>query len=543
MKIKLTSTLILFSILLCTTLAYAAVWEVDTWVGIPTDDISLANVFTVPTASNALSYPMAVAVDAYHNLYVADTDKHRILLINPHGAISVLAGSGIAGHTIGRGTLAQFDTPTDLVMSDDNASLYVVDANNRHIKKIAIDTQDVTSVVAFTNIVPQAMTIDQWGTLYVAGTGGILYQVSTTGNKTVYAGTGILCSTSCDAQRLSARFSDDISGLLWNRANNTLYITDDNKVRMIQNDQTYTQSNTFAGPRGLSLDKEGNVWFLESDLPKLHRILAGPAGTLEVVATMSQGYRDDVLSSAKFSAPSDLAYLPGEFFVADSGNDRIRRIVDTSYKTSTPTIGSTTPTFTSTPTGSITATTTPMYFTPIATPSLPTCSTYYDAPFRAKWLGQTQGNTADNNYLVINKGQSISITAWFQNMGSDSWHNDTMRKDFIAFYVYKDRLYSTPPEYNNPYSPFFGKSYFANGAWGKSFDGTTAFSRASLLAETEVVPGDIGTFSFSFSAPTDAAVARHREDLSLAYGPCWMYNPYNGDPLNIAHVWFPIEIR
>jgi len=79
-----------------------------------------------------------VAIDKAGNLYVADTDNHRILKFTKEGRPSILAGSGTEGYADGVGTAARFYLPAGIVI-DEAGNLYVADGWNHRIRKIAIE--------------------------------------------------------------------------------------------------------------------------------------------------------------------------------------------------------------------------------------------------------------------------------------------------------------------------------------------------------------------------------------------------------------------
>ncbi len=80
-------------------------------------------------------YPAGIAVDNAGNVYVADTDNHKIRKITPTGEVSTLAGSGGEGFVDGTGRASQFDEPRDIAV-DSEGNLYVADTDNNSIRKI-----------------------------------------------------------------------------------------------------------------------------------------------------------------------------------------------------------------------------------------------------------------------------------------------------------------------------------------------------------------------------------------------------------------------
>jgi len=52
-----------------------------------------------PATSAHLADPTGVTVDAAGNLYIADTDNHRVRSVDPAGVITTVAGTGCRCHT------------------------------------------------------------------------------------------------------------------------------------------------------------------------------------------------------------------------------------------------------------------------------------------------------------------------------------------------------------------------------------------------------------------------------------------------------------
>ncbi len=79
--------------------------------------------------------PFGVAVDSEGNVYVADLDNHRIRKITPAGVVSTLAGTGTEGFADGTTTTAQFNGPTGVAV-DSSGNVFVADSDNHRIRKI-----------------------------------------------------------------------------------------------------------------------------------------------------------------------------------------------------------------------------------------------------------------------------------------------------------------------------------------------------------------------------------------------------------------------
>jgi sugar lactone lactonase YvrE len=90
---------------------------------------------TLVTAAQFNS-PQCLALDVAGNLYVADVLNNTIRKVSPTGTVTTLAGAaGISGTTDGTGTAAQFKNPKSLAL-DAFANVYVADTGNHTIRKI-----------------------------------------------------------------------------------------------------------------------------------------------------------------------------------------------------------------------------------------------------------------------------------------------------------------------------------------------------------------------------------------------------------------------
>jgi sugar lactone lactonase YvrE len=79
--------------------------------------------------------PRGVAVTEGGNVYIADTGNHAIRLITPEGQVSTLAGDKEPGFLDGMGTKARFSFPADVAV-DNEGNVYVADTANHAIRMI-----------------------------------------------------------------------------------------------------------------------------------------------------------------------------------------------------------------------------------------------------------------------------------------------------------------------------------------------------------------------------------------------------------------------
>ena len=106
-----------------------------------------------PAVEAALSYPVSVAVDAAGNVYLTGFESNRVRRIDTAGMISTFAGSGEEGFSGdgGPAVQARFNVGNDgflSVATDAAGNVYVTDSENHRVRRI--DTAGVISTFAGT---------------------------------------------------------------------------------------------------------------------------------------------------------------------------------------------------------------------------------------------------------------------------------------------------------------------------------------------------------------------------------------------------------
>ncbi len=214
---------------------------------------ALANVPGTGTAASIMT-PMGLAIDSQGNLFVASNQGHAILKITPAGEVSRFAGSGTRGNAEGKGTAASFDLPLGLCI-DSQDNLYVADSNNHRIRRITPDGTVSTwagSTQGFNNDngtaaqfkTPLGLAIDAAQNLYVADTGGLrIRKISPARDVTTLAGTG--ASGAADGLGSSATFTSPTA--LTVAPDGSVYVSDGVRVRRITEGQVTTVAGSSQG--------------------------------------------------------------------------------------------------------------------------------------------------------------------------------------------------------------------------------------------------------------------------------------------------------
>lgn len=219
-------------------------------------------------------------------------------------SITTFAGTATPGYTGDNITAitAELQSPSAVAL-DSSGNLYIADTNNQRVRKVSAGiiatvagvtasgySGDYGPATAAELSDPSGVAVDSAGNLYIADTNNQrIRRVDTSGFITTIAGTG------------TAGFSGDGGpGILAQLSN----------------------------PAGLAIDRVGNLIIADKNNQRIRKV--DTSGNITTIAgTGSSGYSGDKgpASSAELSSPSGVAADPeGDIYVADSGNNRIRKI-------------------------------------------------------------------------------------------------------------------------------------------------------------------------------------------------------------------------
>src|SRR5436305_1226852 len=144
--------------------------RIEVTLGPPPDMMHLPGAFVRAfgkdgTGDGEFHNPLAVAVDAADNIYVADTDNNRIQKFDPQGRFLAKWGHG------GRGD-GEFNIPSGITV-DRKGNVYVVDTDNNRIQKFASDGKLLAAWGQSGSkegelYRPKGIAVDKEGNLYIA---------------------------------------------------------------------------------------------------------------------------------------------------------------------------------------------------------------------------------------------------------------------------------------------------------------------------------------------------------------------------------------
>ena len=307
-------------------------------------------------------FPSGMTSDG-NTLFLCDTGNHTIRNVTQSGTVTTLAGlaenPGFADET---GTAARFNNPAGIgTLGGGSSQFFVADTENHTIRQVTLGG-DVTTVAGNP---PRAGSADGVSTssrfsgpagvavigdnVLVADTGNhTIRRITSSETVTTLAGAaGVEGSADGTGSGALFRFPGGIAAL-----GADLYVTDsgNNTVRKVTNGGIVTtiagspgatgsadgtgDAARFNNPQGI-VALDGDLYVADTGNHTVRKVttagvvttLAGTAGT--------PGSSDGIGVSARFRSPLGIAVLGGSLYVADTGNNTIRKVLIPSGATST----------------------------------------------------------------------------------------------------------------------------------------------------------------------------------------------------------------
>lgn len=258
-----------------------------------------------PATAAALNHPRGLAIDSAGGVYISDTDNWRIRRVTPAGIVSTVAGNGTYGATgdFGQAINASFSDVTDVAL-DAAGNLYIADASNHRIRKVT--PGGIVSTVAGTGV--QGSSGDGGLAINALLNRPISVALDTAGNLYI-----------CDSSNHNVRRVSLASGMIAPYAGNG--------TAAYSGDGLATAAS-LNFPLGVAADRYGYVYIADAGNNAIRRV--SPGGMIFTVAgSPTAGFAGDgaPATGALLNIPSDVAVDSlGNLFIADSGNNRVRKI-------------------------------------------------------------------------------------------------------------------------------------------------------------------------------------------------------------------------
>lgn len=307
--------------------------------------LALYNGDGLPALETQLAEPAGVAVAANGDVYIASALADRVLKIEPAGTVKTAlgGGTGLEGEETPTPLKARLTRPQALML-DANGDLLASDYDNRQVWRatgdgaaVKLEFEVPVAAVSIGATVRQAGALVSDGTLtYLSSPSDQHVWVVEPGRTKVLAGTGEAGLEGDGGLAKEARLRNP-SGLARDAEGN-LYIADtgNHRIRKVETATGIISTVWPAGdvdeaslPTGLAFDTAGALFVADAGLHKVWKIDLA-AGKAEVYAgTGEAGFSGDSgpAAEARLSRPCALAFdKDGRLYIADTGNQRVRRV-------------------------------------------------------------------------------------------------------------------------------------------------------------------------------------------------------------------------
>ena len=315
-----------------------------------------------------LIYPNGLALDDKGDLYISDIGSHAVLKLDRQGGLTVIAGTGEAGYSGdgGPAVKARLHAPHDLTF-DAEGRLLIADTYNHRIRRI--DSHGVITTVAGNGSAPntgygsaapkdtlnnpQGVAVDRAGNILIADTyNRVVRRLDAGGTMTIIAGS-VAGLNGDGGPANEAQLNLPMAVVA--SPDGSVYVTDagNSRIRQIMADGKIQTVAGFGGGDGLGgagfagdggpagkaklfspadvkVDTAGSLYISDSGNNRIRVISGGRAGAITTIAGSGRrGFSGDGKEAvtADLNTPQKIAIAKdGSVFIADRGNQRVRRI-------------------------------------------------------------------------------------------------------------------------------------------------------------------------------------------------------------------------
>ena len=328
---------------------------------------------STPVAATSISIgqPQRVTVDAAGNFYF--TSLNCVFKVDTSGTLTRIAGNSRAGYSGDGGPAiqAQLNAPAGLAI-DGTGDIFIADLGNNVVREVTPngnigtvagngtqgDSGDFGVAIQAQLHSPSGVAVDGSGNLYIADSGNnTIREVTTDGNISPFAGNGLASyygdsSTSTPTTPAQAGLDDPQDVAVG--PNGTIYIADTGNsfIREVSNgainfvagsgsvgfagdggSATASTTNTgpgvaLYGPRAIAFDSAGNYYIADSGNGRIRKVdTKGIITTVAGNGTLGFAGDGSAATAASLNQLSGVALdKQGNIYIADTLNGRIRKV-------------------------------------------------------------------------------------------------------------------------------------------------------------------------------------------------------------------------
>lgn len=263
-----------------------------------------------PATSASLNNPDKIAFDLNGNLLIADTNNHRIRMVDARtGIIRTIAGNGRADFSGDGGspTQASLNSPNSIAVTP-NGNILIADTLNRRIRAIDINQGIIVTIAG--NGMPDNQgdngpanraSIGRPEDIALDGAGNLLISDSENGQVRIVNRAGMI-------KTLAGSGQQNFGG--------------DGRLALLANIDLLVDG-------GVIIDRLSNIFFIDQSNQRIRRIDARTGMINTVAGNGQRGFSGDggIATQASLNSPKAIAFdTLGNLLIADTFNNRIRRV-------------------------------------------------------------------------------------------------------------------------------------------------------------------------------------------------------------------------